>query len=178
MSSTKLNPTRALTIVPSDYCNVPSPNLLLAGIGSGVGSSDVLVDLTAKFFITNSSGNREYVVNTGDVVYGYDTIGNLWYGYTVIEVIDQNTLKLNATINWVNYNYYIYQEGPQTGLGNEGCLLYIGGSLLTPYSLAVTTIGGDYMVIDRVPVGLLPIQIKKVWATNTNIEQQQIFGLW
>lgn len=33
--------------------------------------------------------------------------------------------------------------------------------------IQVTTIGGDIVVFRNVPVGVLPVQVKRVWVTNT-----------
>lgn len=173
MSNTKLNQTRSLIVIPSDDCNIPSTNLLTKGTGA-CDYSNIFTDASANFFITNASGNREYVVNTGDVIYVYE----IRFAATIVRVIDEHTLELNADFGTTPYAYNIYQEGAQTGLGNEGCLLYIGGLFNADYQIGLTTIGYDYIHITKIPIGILPIQVKKVWKTNTEIQYNQIIALW
>lgn len=49
-------------------------------------------------------------------------------------------------------------------LPNAAFFLYIGGA----GNVRVTTIGGDDIVFTALPVGtILPVQVLKVWSTNT-----------
>lgn len=166
-------PTRALTVIPSDDCNIPTPNLLVEGTVTDDTTSYILIDSNAEFFITNSSGHREYKVNPGDVVYFYAT----GFASTVIEVSDENTLVLYSGGGVVNGDKYkIYQNSEVTGSANKGCLLSIGRT--GTYTL--TTSGGDkieYLVdVNNLP-NVTPFQVVKVWATGTT-ETENILALW
>lgn len=177
MSSTKFNPTRALKVIPSNNCNVPSPNLLALGKPSEYDNPLILIDSTAKFILSAESeaptGAKQFVVNVGDVVYCYDT----QIAATIVEVIDAQTLLLNADVFGVldDFEYYIYQEGPTTGQGNQGCLLYLAGS---PNSLHITTIGGDEMNLIKTEIGLFEIQTKKVHLDGTTTAVGDIYAVW
>jgi hypothetical protein len=177
MSVFKTTFSRALKVIPSDDCNVPSPNLLIRSINTGVDTNQ-LIDSNAKFYVdvaseADGSLRREYKVNVGDVVYCY---GN-YKAATILEVIDNQTLLLNADIMDALYQYDIYQEGAQTGLGNQGCFLAIGGD---PHvsDIYITTIGGDETLLNKVETGFLPIQVKKVWESNTTVTATNITALW
>lgn len=183
MSVFKETFSRALKVIPSDNCNVPSPNLLVQGTNTGIDSLDplILIDENAKFFRSAASesdasqGNVQYLVNVGDVVYCYDT----GLAATIVSIKTDIALNLNADIfnGSTGLEYFIYQEGAQTGLGNTGCNLYIGGGQ-NEGELHVTTIGGDDMFISKVTKPFFPIQIKKVWATSTSLESGQIYAVW
>lgn len=166
MSSTKFNPTRALKVIPSDNCNVPYPTVLAQGVT--VGEATDLLITSGGPFITNSI----YNVNTGDVVYNITSSK----AATIIEVMDNDKLLLNADIMLVGEEFIIYQEGPTTGQGNQGCLLYIGAGSST--SLHITTIGQDDMEIPKATLGLFVIQTKKVWATGTEFGAGEIYAIW
>jgi hypothetical protein len=180
MSVFKTTFSRALRVIPSDDCNVPSPNLLIQGDNTSVGVDPLeLIDNNTNFFInvpsesTASAGTRQYRVNVGDVVYCYDT----GLAATIVRVKTQNTLVLNADIfqGGTGVPYLIYQEGAQTGLGNTGAYLYIGGEP-NHKNIHVTTIGGESIVITQGTQAFFPIQVKKVWLTDT--ELSQIFAVW
>jgi len=167
MSSTKFNPTRALKVIPSDNCNVPYPTVLASGTTTST-VTDQLVCENSEFY--NDLG--QYKLNVGDVVYNITSST----AATIVEVIDKDTLLLNADIMVSGDSFVIYQEGPTTGQGNQGCLLYIGSSAST--SLHITTIGQDEMAIPKVGLGLFVIQTKKVWEADTAFAYGEIFALW
>ena len=181
MSVFKETFSRALLVIPSDNCNVPSPNLLAQGSNTSydILNPNVLTDNNIKFIrnasseATASNGNVQYLVGVGDVVYSYST-GN---AATVVQVISDTELLLNADIFQGNDNteYFIYQEGPQTGLGNTGCNLYIDGSQNVG-DIRVTTIGGDEMVVSKIIKPFFPIQVKKVWGGFS--AEGSIYAVW
>ena len=175
MSVFKTTFSRALLVIPSDNCNVPSPHLLISGANTSydILNPNVLTDNSVSFFANNSNG-LQYNVNVGDVVYCYAT----GLAATIVEVIDKYNLLLNADIfgGSTGLTYYIYQEGAQTGLGNTGAYLYIDGEQNTG-DLQVTTIGGDDMSVGKISKPFFPIQIKKVWANGTSNEGA-IYAVW
>lgn len=169
MATLKLQATRALTVIPSDDCLIPSPNLLATGTVTSVGGI-TLVDSNANFITTNSSGHTVNTVNTGDVVYFYGT-GD---GATILEVVDANTIILNVAVAVIGQEYKIYLEGPMSGYGNnDGCVLYIG----IPGKITVDTMSGENVVFEGIAGGtFFPVNIAKIYATGTDAEN--IIALW
>lgn len=146
MSVFKTTFSRALRVAVTTNCDIPSPNVIVSGISSSVGA-DRLIDNTVDFITLN--------VKEGDIVYNTDN----YSGATVIEVENANTLRLNADIFGSEGNYAVYQASSQTGLGNQGCYLYIGEDA----NYTVITIGGDEVEFKTPVVGsVLPVQVKKV----------------
>ena len=181
MSVFKTTFSRALKVIPSDNCNVPTPNLLISGANTSydIAQPNVLLDNNVKFFKSAASesdasqGNVQYLVNVGDVVYCYNT----GLAATIVEVLKNTELLLNADIfnGAVGETYFIYQEGAQTGLGNTGCNLYIDGSQ-NAGDIHVTTIGGDDMYVGKIIKPFFPIQVKKVWADSA--AEGEIYAVW
>jgi hypothetical protein len=66
------------------------------------------------------------------------------------------------------------QDIPSVSGGeNNGCVLYVG----TGGNVRVTTVGYDDVVFSNVPSGsFIPVQVLKVWATNTTA--LNIIALW
>jgi hypothetical protein len=66
------------------------------------------------------------------------------------------------------------QDIPSVSGGeNNGCVLYVG----TGGNVRVTTVGYDDVVFSSVPSGsFIPVQVLKVWATNTTASN--IIALW
>jgi hypothetical protein len=89
MPTQKLQPSRALQVIPSDDANIPTPNLLVTGTATSAVTNQ-LVDSTANFIVTTTTG-VQYAVNTGDIVYN----GSIDQIATIVQVIDANTLLLN-----------------------------------------------------------------------------------
>jgi hypothetical protein len=152
MSVFKTTFSRALRVIPSDNADIPS----FQDVTSGTNTSAVtnqLVNTSGDFINAN--------VAVGDVVYNI-TDGT---AATVVSVSSATVVVLNADIfSASEKNYIIYQESPQTGLGNPGCYLYVGGA----GNVAVTTLGGDEVTFNAVPIGtVLPVQVSKLKSTGT-----------
>ena len=152
MSVFKTTFSRALAVIPSDNAVVPTPYLIHTGANTSV-VTNKLVTITGDFIYDN--------VSVGDVVYNISAST----AATVVTVDSQNQLTLNANIFPTGgQTFRIYQQSPQTGLGNTGAFLFIGGA----GNVAVTTIGGDDVTFNATPIGtVLPIQVLKVKATGT-----------
>lgn len=160
MSVFKTQFSRALQVIKSDNANIPYINL----VDSGTNTSAVplrLFSSTATFVTDN--------IKTGDIVYN-TTDGT---AATVVSVQSQNAVTLNADIFLATGKQFtIYQASAETGLGNQGCYLYVGGA----GTLVVTTIGGDSVTFAGVAAGtVLPVQVLKLEAAST---ATNVIALW
>lgn len=161
MSVQKIQANRALKVIPSDNCVIPTPYVLETGRNTSVVANQ-LVDSTGTFVT--------FGINVGDVVYNI-TDGT---AATVVNVIDNTSMTLNANIFLaINKDYIIYQASPQGGLGNTGCVLYIGGA----GNVNLTTTGNDIITFVGFNTGqFVPVQALKVAATGTTATN--IIALW
>jgi hypothetical protein len=151
----KLQVGTALNIVPSDDANIPFPNVVEEGVSTGAALNQ-LVDANAEFITKN--------VKTGDIVYNASNASSA----TVISVIDENTLELNANNFLINNGYYVYANNTK-----EACVLYIG----TGGNLRVLTASGQDVTFANVLGGtFLPVQVLKVFAEDT--AASNIVALW
>ena len=152
MSVFKTTFSRALRVIPSDNAVVPS----VQQISTGTNTSAVTNQLV------NSAGNFINLnVAVGDVVYNITDST----AATVVSVSSASVIVLNADIfAATSKTYVIYQQSAQTGSGNTGAFLFIGGA----GNVAVTTLGGDDVIFNAVPVGtILAVQVSKVKSTGT-----------
>ena len=152
MSVFKTTFSRALRVIPSDNAVVPS----VQQISTGTNTSAVTNQLV------NSAGNFINLnVAVGDVVYNITDST----AATVVSVSSASVIVLNADIfTATSKTYVIYQQSAQTGSGNTGAFLFIGGA----GNVAVTTLGNDEITFNAVPVGtILAVQVLKVKSTGT-----------
>lgn len=163
MSVFKTTYTRALRVIPTDNAVVPSPQTIGAGTNTSVVANQ-LVNTAGNFVNLN--------VAVGDVVYN-TTDGT---AATVVSVTSATVVVLNADIFAATGKaYVIYQQSPQTSYGNAGCFLFVGGA----GNVAVTTIGGDDVTFNAVPVGtVLPVQVLKVKSSGSGTTATLINALW
>jgi hypothetical protein len=152
MSVFKSQFSRALPVIKSDNANVPYPTSIATGTNTSTSASKLVN--SAATFITNN-------VATGDIV--YNTTDST--AATVVSVNSETQLTLNADIfTATSKSYVVYQASAQTGLGNTGCYLYIGGA----GTLNIVTIGGDSLLISGLTAGtVLPIQVLQVKSGGT-----------
>lgn len=136
--------SRALSVIPSDYASIPYPAIVTSGISSDGGGNQL--NCQSASFITIG-------VAVGDIV--YNTTNGV--AATVISVISETELSMNANaIPETDLEFVIYQASQQTGIGNTGCFIYVGGG----GNVSVTTIGGDVVFFNNVPEGtVLPVQV-------------------
>jgi len=161
MSSTKLQPTRAIKVIPSDYANIPYPNVKISSTDTSSGSNEVLIDSNVDFIALN--------IQAGDIV--YNTSLNL--AATVDFVQDANVIYLNGAIFFApSCQYTIYQASPITGMSNEGCVLFVGGT----GHLDIVTIGQDTVQLAGIVAGsFIPVQVLKV---KTSTSATEIIAFW
>ena len=161
MANVRIQPGRALNVIPSDNNDIPFPLVATSGANSFI-SVNQLVDSSANFYADN--------VHEGDIV--YNTSASL--AATVVSVDAPDTITLNADIFLgTTENYIIYQTGAMS-LGNQVCVLYIG----TGGDLSVTTADNDTKIIfANVQDGtFFPVQVKRVNAFGTSAGD--IVALW
>jgi hypothetical protein len=152
MSVFKTTFSRALRAHPSDNADVAYPAVAESGTNT-TATALKLIDSAATFITQN--------VKTGDVVHN-DTAAT---AATVVSVDSETQLTLNANIFTTTAQaYVVYAMSPQSGMGNPGCFLYVGGT----GNVSVVTIGNDTIVFNGVPAGTtLPIQVVRVRSTST-----------
>jgi len=163
MSYQKLQGYIAVEVLPSDNANIPFPGDIVKGQVTAVGT-DKLIDTSGVSFTKNG-------VDTGDIVYNV----TLQTAATVLKVSDSTSLILNSNIMLaVGDEYIIYPASQNSGAfdANNGCVLYVGVS----GDLEVTTIGGSKVSFKNMPVGFVPVQVKKIWSTDT--AAKEIIALW
>lgn len=150
----KLQVGTALNIVKSDDANIPFPNVIVSGT-SAVSALNELEDNSVDFIALN--------VQVGDIVYN-TTSGA---AATVLKV-SNTILFLNANLFAAADDYIVYANN-----NKEGCVLYIG----TGGSLRVLTVAGQDVLFTGVLGGtFLPVQVLKVFSTNTTASN--LVALW
>lgn len=159
--------TRSLKVYASNY-DIPSPYVLAQGaqdsnpfFEAGLGYS---LYSTAAKFVKNK-------VSVGDILYVYD--GNTFLFVTVVTGIqDEETIFTNDSISSL-YNFIVYQQSEQSGLGNQGCFLM---SVNDSVTIDVETLTGNTITgIILNSNDVLPIQVRKL-LTSTN--GNAIYALW
>lgn len=162
MSVQKIQANRALRVIPSDNCDIPYPADAQTGTSTAAVANFNLQDSNAAF-ITNN-------VKPGDIIYN-TTDGT---AATITAVASNTSLIMNANIfTAVGKNYVIYIASPQSTIGNQGCVLYIGGS----GNVTMTTNGNDVVTLVGLNTGqFVPVQCVKVFATGTTATN--IIALW
>jgi hypothetical protein len=166
MAQNILQGYEALEVIVSDNCNIPYTNIVSEGLSDSI-STNELIATSATAFVKEGVKELDIVYNT--------TTGA---AATVIYVKNDVTLGLNADI-FTNVggteSFIVYKANPVDGSypnANNGCVLYVGVS----GNLKVDTISGSTVTFQNVPVGFFPVQVKKVYATNT--DAKEIIALW
>jgi len=161
MATQKLQPTRALQVYASEY-PIPSPAILTTG--SQTGESSILLSPTANF-ITNG-------VSPGDIIYAYNDGEEFSFVTQVIGILSETEAQVANNIT-VDFSFVIYQQSAMSGLGNQGCVLYIG----TGGNVKVLTSGNDIVTFVNIQDGtFFPINVLKVFAEETTATN--IIALW
>lgn len=161
MPTEKLQPSRALQVIPSNNAVIPNLFFIHQGVNTSV-VANKLVTITGDFIFDN--------VKAGDVVYN-TTDGT---AATVVSVQSQTELTLNANIFTLGgKSFTIYQQSAQTGGANRGCVLYIG----TAGNIRVLTSGNDTVTFSNIQAGtFFPINVIQVFSTGTTASN--IVALW
>jgi hypothetical protein len=164
MPNLKLQVSRALNVIPSDYTNIPMPNVITYGQVTST-SAGILIDSGSNF---SSSGVNPLNVQVGDIV--YNITNN--QAAMVINVDSATQLTLNAAITMNISDYYTLYSGTNITGTVEPCVLYVG----TGGDLEVTTAGGDVVTFVGIASGtFLPVQVIRVSMFST---AANIVALW
>jgi hypothetical protein len=155
--------TRAIEVIPSANCLIPNPALLTV--------SDLTTGVATDQLACNNVNFIQLNVQVGDIVYNYTDV----LAATVVQVIDANTLLLNADIfAGVGTAFNIY-AGTQNSGSLAGCVLCNPSGVSRVSLTNVETIGGD--IIDEIAIpsaqNILLIQVKAVEAADA-----PVFALW
>jgi len=157
MSTRTAQATRALKVIPSDYCDIPYPDLMCSGSTEPVSIGNILVDAEVLPIDFYSLG-----VSSGDIVYFAAGIAG-----SVIRVISSSSLELNIEVPQGSQPYDIYKGGQ-----NRGCTLYIGNV----GDIVMTAAGDSEPTTVLIPPQIFPVQVKKIWSNGTSA--QDIIALW
>ena len=162
MGYQKINGQTALAVYPSDNADVPFPASIVSSAATAT-TANKLVDSAKDFAALN--------VFAGDIVYN-TTDGT---AATVVQVDSATTLSLSADIMASAEAYVIYTASSQKTIkANNGCLLYVGdadGDLKCK-----TASGQDIKFVGLKAGSFLPVQVVKVYATDTTLTN--IVAIW
>jgi len=159
MAYQRLQPTRAIQIIPTDDLLLPGgPGSRLAlGVTTSVLADSLQDNVAPVAFRT--------IIKAGDTVYNLST-GS---GARVIGVPETRILTLSDDIFTAVGDIYIVGSVVK----GSGAALWIG----TGGSISGKTAGGDDIVLDNIPDGsLLPILMSVINQTGTTATG--IYGLW
>ena len=157
MAYQKLQGYRVLPVIYSDTINIPNISNHNA---SGTNTSVVVNRLV------QTGGNFTNRVKQGNIV--YNTTNNTVA--TVERVIDNDNLLLSADIFTASPETFdIYTDD------NPGAVLYIGGA----GNIKVLTSGNDIVTFTALLAGTyFPVQVKKIFATDTTVAANTINAIW
>jgi hypothetical protein len=161
MSAFTLVYTRASKIpCLSDDVDIPFPNIVKAGNATN----------TLAFRLKDSSANFSGI-QVGDIVVKLSAIVESAY---VVGIENNETLILSKDIVVTGDTYNIYQGQ------NYGCYLHVNDydELTASLVLQVETIGGDVVIFDQPPPGVLPVQVRKLMSGSDFNKITQITALW
>ena len=100
MPNLKLQVGRALNVIPSNYTNIPMPNVIVTSTATTT-TANKLVDSTKNF---TSLGTNPLNVQVGDIVYNTTTST----AATVTNVDSATQLSLNSNIMLSTNSYTLY----------------------------------------------------------------------
>ena len=155
MSAFTLIYTRAAVVVPSNTVNIPFPNIVMIGTNTATGTN-LLIDTAVDF---DTKG-----IKVGDTVFNQND-GT----YALVVQVTATQLRLTANIFPTSSEDYVIYQGV-----NNGCYIYVPAQE-AGFILDVETIGGDQVIFNDPPAGVLPVQVKKVLEDTT---ATNLVALW
>jgi hypothetical protein len=160
MAYEKLQGYLALEVYPSNTTDIPFPAKIATSAATST-TSNKLVDTSQDFVVSG--------VASGDIV--YNTTDST--AATVVSIESATILVLNTDIMASGEAYVLYNASSTKNYqkANNGCVLYVG----TTGDLKVDTISGTTVTFKAMPVGFVPIQVSRIYATSTATD---IVALW
>jgi len=159
MAYQRLQPTRAIQIIPTDDLLLPG------GPGSRLAFGETTAVLADSLQDDVASVDFRTIIKAGDTVYNLST-GS---GARVIGVPETRVLTLSDDIFTAVGDIYIVGSVVK----GSGAALWVG----TGGSISGKTAGGDDIVLDNIPDGsLLPILMSVINEAGTTATG--IYGLW
>jgi hypothetical protein len=157
MSITKIRSSRCVKVIPSDTIGIPSLSSEVVSGTTTATTAGKLVDSSESFILLG--------VKIGDVI--YNTTDST---VTKVTAVDSDTiLSVESDIFATTENYKIF------GQESTGSVFLIGAP--GTGVVRVLTAGNDDVTIDGMTSGqLVPIEIKKVFATGTTV--LSVYALW
>lgn len=156
MSNQSIN---AIKVIPNDNINLPEPGIKTSG-ASTTGTTGVTLKDSGNDFLNSATNPNGYNVRGGDVVYNTSTNAVA----KVLTVDDANTITLDTAIMAAVGNTYEIYQGSEAGTDLN---VYVG----TGGDIEVMMTAGEgtekHLFQNVVSGSFLPIQVKRVLATNT-----------
>ena len=153
MATPKLQVGRALTVIPSAFCDIPYPFVSVDSTVSTVSGGNTR--------ITDPATDVKTYVKTGDIVYFPDENE----AFTVESIYSSDTFVLNSTTTATSGSHYIVYQGGQ----HNGCVVHVSDACV----IGFVTIGGDSITMNVQP-GFLPIQMMSVFYVSAG----QVTAFW
>ena len=163
MAYQKLQASRALSVLPSDTINIPSPSSLAFSSTATASSALKLID-SAGDFITRG-------VRIGDIIY-WGPAGARSEVSIVTAVDSATQLSVDLAVGAARgYDLYASPDSP-----NNGCVLYVG-DIAAGATMTIITAGGDEIAFAGLLAGsFIPVQTTRVKSTGTLAAR--IIALW
>jgi hypothetical protein len=145
----------------NDNINLPEPGIKTSG-ASTTGTTGVTLKDSSNDFLNSATNPNGYNVNGGDIVYNTSTNAVA----KVLQVVDANTITLDTAIMAaVGNTYEIYQSNNSAGGTDLNVYVGTGGDVEVMMTAGVGT--EKHLFQNVVSGSFLPIQVKRVLATNT-----------
>lgn len=145
MATPKLQVGRALTVIPSAFCDVPFPFVSVDSTITSVSGGNTRIQ--------DTSTDVKTYVKTGDIVY-FPSVNE---AFTVQSIYSSDTFVLNAATTAIAGDDYVVYQGGQ----HNGCVVHVSDAC----DIDFVTIGGDIITLTVQP-GFLPIQLMRVIAVS------------
>jgi len=162
-SAFKTNYQRAITIIQSDTVEIPCPWLMvMTGASTSVGLNTIQVT-GANFYTLN--------IKAGDIIIN-KTANTISYVRGIIQADALDLVSNIFTVQPSNFELYYSQEN--AGISYDAPVIYNPHST---HDYTVLTAGGDIVKFDKIPVGVFPVQIKRINTTGSTASSTTI-ALW
>lgn len=161
--TTKTNYQHAIAVIQSDTVEIPYPANLLKSGTTSAGGQNILLVTGFNFAAIN--------VASGDIVINKTTNQIT----TVVGYYQDDALELADDIfNASSEAYELYRSMGNSGITYDAPLIY---NAAAGNNYSVLTAGGQTVTFTNLPVGILPVQVKRVNVTGSTASTT-IVALW